>query len=486
MLTDKGLAQLLERLNIATPERAYTKRQEETPDNADDSQAAERGLTRAMRQPHREIGYEYPVESLMPAGAKLLLPEPSDADYRQTPDHTAFHLDKQPLDYRLIIDPRAVALPYAAKHEVVHHILELMDIVNQRAGRTSLSTTTFTVDGDFDCRIALQAHFSDGDEPIQVTYDLSLDEIEELLAIKDRSWVRLWCDLISRTSDRSYLLVHENVKRQWGDDFALAEEAQWLNMWSSTTTRSAAVLFRNQLLDPGSGVVVDLVEHNNEQFPVRLPCGHLLWTMKAEISEISADIAQAAACLRDDCGRRILQDYDDAELAIRDELAQRDEAEQQDEAWNDLDLEDLSKVRHAIPVYLLPQVLQEARRSMDVPKSVSPLELSLLHCEETAFATRALEYWALRQDRIVRISSAKLFRHLMEYTMCALDETAMPRQDPALIPSGWEGFLEVLLKRIISFLVHRGCNDDSAEHQGLHYHESIYFYNCLEVEERPK
>ncbi|KAK6395544.1 hypothetical protein LTR65_010562 [Meristemomyces frigidus] len=176
-----------------------------------------------------------------------------------------------------------------------------------------------------------------------------------------------------------------------------------------------------------------------------------------------------------------MQESDYAEITIRHELAQRDEAEQRDEAWSDLDLEDMSWTRHAIPVYLLSQVLREAKCSMDVPKSVSPPELSLLHCEETDFAMRALDYWADRHGQVLRISPAKLLRHLTEYMTCALDQTATTGQPFAPTPSGWDGFFGTLLKRAINFLVHRGCNDSSGEHEGLHFHEDMYFYNCLEV-----
>ncbi|KAK5128458.1 hypothetical protein LTR85_003126 [Meristemomyces frigidus] len=484
MVSDKALAQLLSGLNIATLEKPRAEDASQRSDAPNNTTNAIHESTRvARRRPHHETVVEYPVKTLVPLGAELFLLEPNDVEYRDPPKATLFNSSRHTLDYRLAVDLEAYPMPYVAKQHTVGRLVGIIDQVSHQSGRTYLSAISFTLDRVFRLRVELHGFYPDVDNRVEETFELNLDETEELLAITNRTWIRLLSDLVSRTSDLAYLTVHSRLEQQWGEYFAQEDEEQWSDLWRSKIARSAATLFRNHLLDPQTGECADAMHRDAESFLVKLPCNHLLRTTMKEMAEVTADVAQTAACV-EDCRRRIMQESDDAALALRRQHAERVEAELRDEAWNELDNEELDRFMYTIPMYLLGRVLREAGRSLDVPKSIAPIELSLLHCEETNLALQVLESWAAAQNDVIHASSARLVHQLREIVNTALAETATPGLPFTPTPSEWATFLDALLKRAINFLAHRGCNDGSDEHEGLHFHDSMFFYNCLEVEAR--
>ncbi|KAK6395545.1 hypothetical protein LTR65_010563 [Meristemomyces frigidus] len=195
MSTDQVLSQLLDGLAIATRQAPDTEKAPGSSDDADKDLNAGQVLTIAKRHPHREIVYAYPIKDLVPPEAELILLEPINLAYRERPQKSGFRLGQHNLDYWLTVDPNATTLPLAAKHRTVHRVVELMDQINQRAGRTFLSAASFTLDGVFCCRISLQAYLANGDEFAEEMIDL---------------------DTRGRRAAR-HQRSEESLRRQWGD-----------------------------------------------------------------------------------------------------------------------------------------------------------------------------------------------------------------------------------------------------------------------------
>ena len=435
------------------------------------------------RKPHQEITFEYPVQDLVPKDAELFLLKPNDIEYREKPNKNQFSSKGHMLEYQLIIDPDGPAPLYEAAQREVGRLVDTVDRLCESPGRTTLSVATFQVVEDISCKVEVQSYPQNGGL-FRESFELDFDGIDEFLATRYRSWIRLLTDLVYRASDRAYLYVHSQLRHEFSEDTAEAEKERWSELWGSYTTRSAVMLFRRRLRDPDTGDIVRPDEHRAESFLVRVPCGHLLQTTAAEITGVSAEVANTATCVEEGCHKRILQEKDDDELSARRDLLQREEGEQRDEAWTELDGEDTSPVTRYMPVSLLPKVFEKACQSLDLPKTVMPKELSICHCEETQFAVRTLKLWAAEQNEVFCITLGELFRGLKQVVSNALNDTASPRVLVTPTPVGWWDFFDTALLRAINFLVDRGCNDDSEEHGGLHFHEDMLFFDCLEIETR--
>ena len=182
---------------------------------------------------------EYPVRSLLPSGVEPLLKPPAELDHREAPPHdqrragvfqSACHIFI-PTDER---DNSCDGFPdmLVSQHSAFNSL-------TCGPGTSKLEAVTFYDEGYERevLRLCLHVSLAQDVEDHDYTFELSREQWRKMVDEGGCLWVEALDELLTRRSDRAYYHVRNRLAGDYGEDVAMAEEAEWSAGWGGNRLR---------------------------------------------------------------------------------------------------------------------------------------------------------------------------------------------------------------------------------------------------------
>jgi hypothetical protein len=278
---------------------------------------------------------------------------------------------------------------------------------------------------------------------------------------QQHSWLSLVLNLVYRESDRACLHVAQQLQASRTVAHR-GEGARWARDWETSMPRSGSSLLASHLrCNIGGGGLIPLHEldsenlaaHQNVQIAFVLPCDDSAEFILKDLS-LTDDVKSAeVACLN--CGRKVLDERDLEELALRREYHERAAFCYSDAEFSDakIALPAVGRGRELeISPGVLHHMLQHALESLRVPVSASPAALSLVDVQETRAVLRDLQTKAAATGgQSVRLTPYALWEALSESSMGTL--TSLSESGNGELPPGFMDFVGKWLTRAVNLLI---------------------------------
>ncbi|KAK4547785.1 hypothetical protein LTR36_000743 [Oleoguttula mirabilis] len=434
---------------------------------------------------YHTILLKYPVLELLPVGVaqphleppallQRRVAPPKESDMAGIHDTTFFA--------RLEIQPRN---PFALTPVKDSHagLLAAIDAASTMVGTTTLEMVSYFAPngGHRVHRIRLVSRLQAATTTPQ-DFELTDQELNELLKHKYRAWIRLLNSIVRRISARAYYHVRERLVEACGEKVAASEEAAWIGLWQTRPPRSIQTLLRARLCPEQSGFESNLGDGTGSVL-ITPPCGHQSMLRKISLVALTAKGCRTFECPA--CGERVLQPEDDNELGLRNVCLRAQAFVENYSAWTDLD-EGITVEQQQIklPALAVMCAISGALASMKLPILISPPELSFIGLRETSLVFAEIEETFGEGQWTVTGTPKEIFDGLVGLARNAIPKhlDVEPTSEDAL-PPGWTQNMERWFHRACFLVGERGCEMDDPQHAGLHLHDGDLYCGVLDADE---
>ncbi|KAK3070235.1 hypothetical protein LTR53_010808 [Teratosphaeriaceae sp. CCFEE 6253] len=407
------------------------------------------------------LEFEYPVQVLLPDGAILHLPQPSQLAQRERPPTDQRNAGVYEISMFAMV-PVQPKNPFAVKpaKDTGGDLVASVEAAACDPGITAIEIVSFSgpSDGPITYRIRLQSR---GD------FELGESEWAKLRTLESRlAWVRVLSNLVNRRSARSYYHVRQLLQTSFGAQSVIADQKSWSTTWDTQPPRSA-----NDLLLARLG----LIDAKNSYGPAtsKLPCGHTSIVRKISIDALLDSASSRYTCMV--CSERVLQAKDDVELMLR---TQRRRARMFASSNVDTWLAMKSHINEHEPSIRVSAesllcALSASLNSLRAPAFIALVEMAFAGFPETRAVFNAFEDTFGNQSWVKEVKPDVLYEVLIELAESARPSIDGPTVADSVLPEAWYQDFSRWLIRAVRLLTDCGCTKLHSRHEGVHRHGNV-------------
>jgi hypothetical protein len=182
---------------------------------------------------------KYPVCGLLPSGIEPLIKPPAGFDHREAPPHDQRRAGVFQSACRIHIPTESRDNPIDGFPDMLVSQHSAFDSMTCGPGTSLLEAVTFHDDGYEGeiIRLCLHVSLKQDVEDHDYTFEFSREKWQKMVDEGGSLWAKALDELITRRSDRAYYHVRNRLACDYGEDFALAEEAKWSAGWGGNRLR---------------------------------------------------------------------------------------------------------------------------------------------------------------------------------------------------------------------------------------------------------
>ena len=171
---------------------------------------------------------KYPVCGLLPSGIEPLIKPPVELDRREAPSDDQRRTGVFQSACRIQISTESRDNPVDGFPDMLVSQHSAFDSMIRGPGTSLLEAVTFYGDGYEGeiIRLCLHVSLKQNVEDHDYTFEFSREKWQKMVDEGGSLWVEALDELITRRSDRAYYHVRNRLACDYGEDFAIAEEAK--------------------------------------------------------------------------------------------------------------------------------------------------------------------------------------------------------------------------------------------------------------------
>lgn len=182
---------------------------------------------------------EYPVRRLLPPHFEPSLEPPANLDRREAPPHDQCRAGVYQSVCRIYFATENRKNPNAGFDDWWYTLHSAFESLTYGPGTSKLEAVSFR-DHEMDedvIRVCLHTSLDQEAESHSYDFEFTGEQWKRMVEKKESSWVDALDELITRRSDLAYYHVRNRVACDYGQDFAVAEEALWSARWGGNRLR---------------------------------------------------------------------------------------------------------------------------------------------------------------------------------------------------------------------------------------------------------